>query len=244
MNLKIMKQINFWGSLVKFISLLILIGLVIGCTVRESEEEADPFADLPLLMSDDFEDGVADGWKPNVSENWKVDKEEDNLTYQLIAPGPEGKIRAPRSWSILNNFKVSQFVFSGQVKCHADPANEHRDVAIFFHFQDPTHFYYIHLSAISDPLHNIVALVNGQDRVKINIEPPGESAARMVDKKFHEFKVTYNHETGEIKVYLDEMSTPILTAIDKTIGSGFVGVGSFDDTASFDNIKLWGRIVK
>jgi len=51
-------------------------------------------------------------------------------------------------------------------------------------------------------------------------------------------------ETGEIKAYLDDMTTPILTANDKTLSHGFVGVGSFDDTGSFDDIKLWGKIFR
>jgi hypothetical protein len=31
-----------------------------------------------------------------------------------------------------------------------------------------------------------------------------------------------------------------VTAVDKTLGHGLVGIGSFDDTGSFDDIKLWG----
>ncbi len=45
-------------------------------------------------------------------------------------------------------------------------------------------------------------------------------------------------------VYMDDMTSPILTAVDKTLGHGQVGLGSFDDTGSFDDIKLWGKIYK
>jgi hypothetical protein len=77
--------------------------------------------------------------------------------------------------------------------------------------------------------------------VKINAESPEESSARLTDMQFHEFKVTCNAETGEIKAYLDDMKAPILTAKDITLGHGLVGVGSFDDTGSFDDIILWGN---
>jgi len=40
------------------------------------------------------------------------------------------------------------------------------------------------------------------------------------------------------------MKTPVLIATDKTLGHGYVGLGSFDDTGSFDNISLWGKISK
>jgi hypothetical protein len=117
-------------------------------------------------------------------------------------------------------------------------------VVIVFHYQDPTHFYYAHFAAISDQVHNIIGLVNGKDRVKINRKPPGQSIPGLKDMKFHDFKVIYDAETGEIKAYLDDMTTPILTANDKTLSHGFVGVGSFDDTGSYDDIKLWGKIFK
>ena len=71
-----------------------------------------------------------------------------------------------------------------------------------------------------------------------------EGYTTPVNVFFHEFKVTCNAETGEIKAYLDDMKTPILTAKDMTLGHGLMGVGSFDDTGSFDDIKLWGKIHK
>jgi hypothetical protein len=114
-------------------------------------------------------------------------------------------------------------------------------MVIVFHYQDPTHFYYVHFSASSDDLHNIIGLVNGKDRVKINLEPAGKSVARLTDRRFHDFKVTYNAETGEIEAFLDDLKAPILTALDKTLSHGLIGVGSFDDTGSFDDIKLWGN---
>ncbi len=201
-------------------------------------------AALPPLFSDNFEHGNAQGWKPNIPENWQVVEEDGSLVYRLIAPGRPGAVRAPTSWSILKDFDVTDFVFTGKLKCRAETANIYRSVVIVFHYQDPTHFYYAHFAAISDHVHNIIGLVNGKDRVKINREPPGQSTPRLKDVKFHDFKVTYDAKTGEIKAYLDDMTTPILTANDKTLGHGFVGVGSFDDTGSFDDIKLWGKIFR
>ncbi|MCK4786161.1 MAG: hypothetical protein KAV87_20555, partial [Desulfobacteraceae bacterium] len=201
-------------------------------------------ATLRPLVSDDFEDGNPQGWKPNTPENWQVIEEEGSLAYSLIAPGRPGAVRAPTSWSVLKDFDVTSFVFTGRVKCRADTTNKYRSVVIVFHYQDPTHFYYAHFAAISDQVHNIIGLVNGKDRVKINHEPPGQSIPRLKDLKFHDFKVIYDAETGEIKAYLDDMAIPILTANDKTLNHGFVGVGSFDDTGSFDDIKLWGKIFR
>ena len=45
---------------------------------------------------------------------------------------------------------------------------------------------------------------------------------------------------GTIKVYFDDMKTPILEAKDTTFGAGQVGFGSFDDTARFDDVVVEG----
>jgi hypothetical protein len=197
---------------------------------------------LPLLASSDFEDATASGWKPNQPPDWRVTENDGSLAYELTAPGPQGQVRAPSSWSLLAGEDVSSFVFTGRLKCKADTANPQRDICIFFHFQDPTHFYYVHFSASSDGFHNIIGLVNGADRVKVNSEPPGESVFRLTDTAWHNFKVTCDAATGKIQAYLDDMETPILTAVNRTLGHGLVGVGSFDDTGYFDDIKLWGDL--
>jgi hypothetical protein len=113
-------------------------------------------------------------------------------------------------------------------------------MCIFFHFQDSTHFYYVHFAGTSDEVHNIIGLVDGSDRVKINAEPAGGSVFRLTDREWHAFKVVSNAETGEIRAYLDDMTKPLLTARDRTLGHGLVGVGSFDDTGAFDSLKLLG----
>lgn len=55
--------------------------------------------------------------------------------------------------------------------------------------------------------------------------------------------MTYDAESAKIKDYMDDMNTPILAAIDKTLEHEYVGVGSIDDIGSFDDIKLSGKNV-
>jgi hypothetical protein len=212
--------------------------LILVCSIACGKRDTN---ELPLLASYDFEDGTTKGLQPNFPENWRVVKEETSMVYELTAPGKRGEVRAPSSWSLLSGHDVTSFVFSGRLKCKADPANTNRDMCLFFHYQDPTHFYYVHFSAISDEGHNIIGLVNGADRVKINIEPPGESVFRLTDMLWHRFKVTCDSSTGDIKAYLDDMETPVLTVRDTTFTHGLVGFGSYDDTGYFDDIMLQGK---
>jgi hypothetical protein len=193
-----------------------------------------------LLMSSDFESGTAEGWRPRDADHWRVVASGGSNVYELTAPGEQGTVRAPTSWSLWAGREVSSFEFSGRLRCHTDPSTPVRDMCVFFHFQDPTHFYYVHFAGTSDGAHNIIGLVNGADRVKINAEPAGASVFRLTDREWHAFKVVRDAATGEIRAYLDDMTTPILTARDRTLGRGLVGVGSFDDTGAFDDLTLRG----
>lgn len=195
-----------------------------------------------LLARSDFETGRAQGWQPNDPSHWRVAKKDGEMVYELTAPGEPGRVRAPTSWSLWTGYDVTSFEFSGRLRCSADASNDKRDICIFFHFQDPTHFYYVHFAASSDDVHNIIALVNGADRVKINAEPAGTSRAKLTDNAWHIFKVTCDARSGLIEAYLDDRSEPILTAHDKTLSRGLVGVGSFDDTGYFAGLELRGLI--
>jgi hypothetical protein len=189
-------------------------------------------------MSADFETGTADGWRPNDPGHWRVVDDAGSKVYELAAAGSPGPVRAPTSWSLWEGLAVSSFELSGRLRCHTDPATVYRDMCVFFGFRDPTHFCYVHFAGTSDGVHNIIGLVNGADRVKINAEPAGESVFRLTDREWHAFKVVRAAATGEIRAYLDDMETPILTARDRTLGQGLVGVGSFDDTGAFDDLAL------
>lgn len=190
------------------------------------------------LAASDFEDGGTEGWLPNDPGHWRVAADGGSMVYELTAPGASGPVRAPSSRSLLAGHDVASFEFTGRLRCDTDPANPYRDMCVIFHYQDPTHFGYVHFAGSSDEVHNIIGLVDGADRVKINLEPAGGSVFRLTDRAWHAFKVSCDPRTGEIRAYLDDMSAPILTARATTLGRGLVGVGSFDDTGAFDDLVL------
>jgi hypothetical protein len=193
---------------------------------------------LARLAAYDFENGSAVGWAPDDPAHWRIVSEDGSRIYELTAPGAPGPVRAPASRSVLVGHDVSSFEFSGRLRCRADPSNPFRDMCVIFHYRDPTHFCYVHFAGKSDDVHNILGLVDGADRVKINAEPAGASVFRLTDLAWHAFKVTCDARTGEIRAYLDDMAVPILTARATVLGHGRIGVGSFDDTGAFDDIEL------
>ncbi|HEX9973336.1 MAG TPA: hypothetical protein VGD14_14785 [bacterium] len=229
------------------IILLIQFCMYFGIACASAQEavnmsdENPSLKELPFLVSDDFKDGKPDKWIAHPEENWAVMEEESKKVFALCKAGPKRKVMAPRAYALLKDFDVTDFIFTGKIKCHQDPNILARDMVIIFHYQDSTRYYYVHFSAKSDEKHNIIALVNGKDREKINHEAAGATQAKMIDCEFHTFKVTYDSKTSKICAYLDDMATPILTAKDSTVCHGQVGVGSFDDTGCVDDVKLWGR---
>ena len=196
---------------------------------------------LPLLASYDFEEGDISAWTPRFPGHWRVSPVDGSMAYELVEPGEPEEIRAPMSRSILSAYDLTSFVLTGRLKCFTDPANGNRDMCVLFHYRDPTHFAYVHFSARSDEVHNIIGLVDGTDRVKINREPAGESSARMKGMGWYDFKVEYDAETGTVSAYLEDLVTPILTARETVLKHGSLGLGSFDDTGCFDDIVVRGR---
>ena len=59
--------------------------------------------------------------------------------------------------------------------------------------------------------------------------------------QWHHVRVVRDAGEGTICVYFDDMDTPIMEADDETFGAGYIGLGSFDDTGGYDNVRIWGR---
>ena len=58
---------------------------------------------------------------------------------------------------------------------------------------------------------------------------------------WHQVKIVRTVADGAIAVYFDDMNTPIMTAVDRTFAWGRVGIGSFDDTGMYDDVKIYGK---
>ena len=109
---------------------------------------------------------------------------------------------------------------------------------MFFGFQDPAHFYYVHIAKRADDHANQIFIVNNAPRVKITKK--GLSGTPW-DDKWHQVKIVRQVKNGKISIFFDDMKTPVMVAEDNTFTWGQVGIGSFDDTGNWDDIKLWGK---
>jgi hypothetical protein len=196
-------------------------------------------ADLPELFREDFERG-ADRWEPTDPKAWKLLKTERGQVYcQFQQSDFKPPFRSPFNFALLKDITVSDFVLEAKVQSTFKDY-PHRDMVVVFCYQDPAHFYYVHLGKKADDHANQIFIVNGAPRVKISTKTtPGTNWT----DGWHHVKVVRRVADGTIEIYFDDMKTPIMTAVDKTFQWGRVGVGSFDDTGNWDDIVLRGRKV-
>jgi hypothetical protein len=191
---------------------------------------------LPLLVRDDFEKGAA-RWEPTDPEAWKLIQTERGKVYsQFRQSAYKPPHRSPHNISLLREVVVGDFILEADVQSTGKDG-PHRDMCLFFGYQDPAHFYYVHIAKRADDHANQIFLVNGAPRKKISTtSTPGTPW----DDKWHHVKVVRTTADGSITVYFDDMKTPIMTAKDTTFTWGRVGLGSFDDSGNWDNFQLRG----
>jgi hypothetical protein len=80
---------------------------------------------------------------------------------------------------------------------------------------------------------------NGADRKKISLT---STSGTKWDDNWHTVKILRKPSDGAIEIYFDDMQKPVMTASDKTFAYGRIGLGTFDDTAEWDDITIRGVI--
>ena len=193
--------------------------------------------ELPEVYSDDFEQG-AGNWQPTDDAAWKVEKTDRGQVYSQFKKRSDYQPphRSPHNISLLKDVLVADFQIDVQVKS-THPDYGHRDVCLFFGYQDPAHFYYVHLGKKTDDHANQIFIVNDKPRTKISTKT---TDGTNWDDKWHHVRIVRTVSDGKIDISFDDLETPIMTAEDKTFTWGQVGLGSFDDTGAWDDFQLRG----
>lgn len=173
---------------------------------------------------------------PNPAD-WKVDQAGGSAVLQLITgreppPGP----RRPMQ------FAVAETPAFHEVTLDADVKPLQRSLMIVFAYRDAAHFDYAHLSIDSgtkQPNHNGIFHVYGGERVRIS--SPASPAAFAESNRWYRVRLHFDGTTGVVEVTVDGQPVPALRAVDMSLSSGRVGIGSFDETGEFRNVHISGR---
>jgi hypothetical protein len=173
-------------------------------------------------------------WTVHTTSDWKVDMENGAETLRLTQgreplPGPRRPFQ----------FALADVPDYSRVTVEADAKPLGRSVMIVFAYLDEAHFDYAHLSIDAgekQPVHNGIFHVYGGERVRIsNARGPASFAATG---RWYHVKLTHDAKAGSVDVTVDGQAVPALRAIDFSLGAGKVGIGSFDETGEFKNVKI------
>lgn len=197
--------------------------------------------ELPLLLREDFARGT-DRWEALDPEGWKTAEEKGARFFRQFDKQSKYKPphRSPLHIALLRDLVVGDFQLTVRARSTCEDYG-HRDLCLFFGYQDAAHFHYVHFGKKTDDHANQIFIVNGKDRVKVSTRTtPGTNW----DDEWHTLRIERAVKTGAIDVFFDNMKEPVMVAQDKTLTWGRVGIGSFDDTGDWDDFELRGERVK
>lgn len=191
----------------------------------------------PLVFEDDFEHG-ADRWEPVDPEGWRIERLEDgnHIFHQhLKTSSYTPQHRSPLHQAYAKELKVGSFVLEARVRS-THPDYGHRDACVFFGRENPSRLYYVHFGQQTDDHANQIFIVKDSPRAKISTQTtPGTPW----DEAWHQVRIERDAKAGTIDVYFDDHDRPAMKAVDTTFAEGSVGIGSFDDTAAWDNVRIY-----
>lgn len=169
---------------------------------------------------------------------WRIFAGNQGNSLELFqASEYESLVRSPFNIAVIKDLLVGSFIMEVDLS-QTGREYGHRDLCLFFGMQNATNFYYVHMASVADQNANNIFLVNDEPRTNIATKTTtgtnwGET------NSWHKARIEREIESGTIKIYFDDMDVPIMEANDNHFDIGRVGVGSFDDTGRFDNIKVW-----
>jgi len=175
-------------------------------------------------------------WEFGDKSAWTWSKEGTSPVLSLTKQSDfKPKVRSPfnLAWLTTKDFKSFTLTVDARLT-KFDKTNN--DLCIAFAKQDESRFYYAHLGVRADDVHDQIHLVDHADRRAVTATRG--TGIPWKPGTWHKLKLTHDTATGNITVFFDDMVKPVLTATDKTLDHGLIGLGSFDDTGEFKNLEI------
>jgi hypothetical protein len=219
--------------------------LIIATASLAVADEPKPSAPLPegytLLYANDFDSGDALAELTCTDAHaWRMGEgkgQDSKAIEQFQASKYKYKVRSPFNIALLGDRTFSDFVLECDL-LQTGKDYGHRDMCIFFNFRDRNHFYYIHMATKTDDHAHNIFIVNDQPRTKISYKTT--AGIDWGKNQWQHVRLERDTKAGTIKVFWNDMKTPIMEAKDDTFKEGYIGFGTFDDTGKVDNVRIWG----
>ena len=187
------------------------------------------------VLTLDFEDQNMQYLEFSDSQAWRISEG----ALELFGKSDyQARVRSPFNIALITKQAYGSFSMELEMK-QTGREYGHRDMCLIFGAKDPTNFYYVHIASKADAHAHNIFIVNDEARRSI-----GSKTTEGVDwgEGWHKVKLQHDVDTGSIRVYFDDMDTPIMEATDTHFDGGYVGFGSFDDTGMIDKVRIQGSI--
>lgn len=222
--------------------LLLLTTAVFSLAVASAADDVPAWAKTVTLTAKLDDPKQAEQFRYSDPAVWKHGKNKDGNGFLELAYDRKAykssyspKHRSPIHIALLAHGPFGDFVLDVEAQSTTEVYG-HQDACLFFGFQSPEKYYYVHLAPAPDANAHNVFVVN--DAPRKNLLEPQKKGIEWKKATWHKLRVIREAKSGKIEVYFDDISTPVLKAEDKTFATGYVGVGSFDDTARFRNLRV------
>lgn len=176
---------------------------------------------------------------------WQISEVKDAPGEMALELARQSKyqpeVRSPVNIALLADRVFEDFILEVKLR-QTGREYGHRDMCLFFGVENPSRFYYAHMATQADDHAHNVFIVKDAPRTKI-----ADQTTEGVNwglEVWHTVRLERNASDGSIRVFYDDMATPIMVASDKTFPSGYIGFGSFDDTGMVDEIRIWAPEMK
>jgi hypothetical protein len=184
---------------------------------------------LLYALASDTIDAFGQKWRvPNAAE-WLY---RDGTLTMLAARPQESNPRYPIQYALLEGKEFGSFTLECEVM------RDSGSLILVYNWKDSSHFNYVHLSVDSPEkqvVHNGIFHVYGSDRSRIS---KAIGAGSLPTTAWTKVKLVYDSNTGRIVVEVGGRKFPSLDAVDVSLTSGKIGLGSFFETAQFRNLKV------
>jgi len=214
--------VRIWRMFLKSLIYSLAVSAVCGLACVASTKE-------PVKPLDDPE-----AWTLPDPKAWVWEDSDAGRVLRLTRQSDfKSKVRRPRNLAWFDTRTWGAFTLKAEVRL--DLFNDgNNDLCIAFGMTSETRFYYAHLGQSADGVHLHIHLVDDADR-----KPITETRVDTLPWKpdhWHKLVLARDPEAGTIRVWFDGVE--VLTAEDRTLGIGKIGLGSFDDLGAFRAVEV------
>ncbi len=144
----------------------------------------------------------------------------------------------PVNMAVIKNKVFGDFILEAEVPALKNSAEN--DGCLFLGIRDSSKYYFIQLTQ-RDSAGPGIFLV--RDSVITPLAVIEESTDNFTATAAYKIRLERNIVKRTIKVFINNMDTPLLMARDYELVMGSLGFGSISGSARFDNIKIWAPTV-